>query len=103
MDREELQHAEELLTQMKYNQALPIVERIEKKETLTPDDLLTCQILKSQILTGKGVYEEGRRLAEGALTESQRQRKTLHEVDACIALAAALEALDGLLKLFLEE
>lgn len=93
MEREELQQAEELLTQMKYNQALEIVESIEKKEILTQDDLLTCQILKSQILTGKGVFEEGRRLAEAALTESQRQRKTLHEVDARIALAAAIEEL----------
>ncbi|MHA2248089.1 MAG: tetratricopeptide repeat protein [Candidatus Hodarchaeales archaeon] len=94
MEREELQQAEELLTQMKYSQGLPIVESIEKKKTLTQDDLLTCQILKSQIMTGKGVYEEGRRLAEAALIESQRQMKTLHEVDARIALAAALEALD---------
>ncbi|MFX0087162.1 MAG: tetratricopeptide repeat protein [Candidatus Hodarchaeota archaeon] len=94
MEREELQQVKELLTQMKYNQALPIIESIEKKETLTQDTFLTYQILKSQILTGKGVYEEGRRLAEAALTESQRQRKTLHEVDARIALAAALEALD---------
>jgi len=93
LEREELQQTEELLTQMKYNQALQILESIEKKETLTQDDLLTCQILKSQIMTGKGVLEEGRRLAEAALTESQRQRKTLHEVDARIALAAALEAL----------
>ncbi|MFX0185198.1 MAG: tetratricopeptide repeat protein [Candidatus Hodarchaeota archaeon] len=93
MEREELQQAEELLTQMKYNQALQIIESIEQKETLTQDDLLTCQILKSRILTGKGVYEEGRRLAEAALTESQRQKKTLHEIDAHIALAAALEAL----------
>jgi tetratricopeptide (TPR) repeat protein len=94
LEREELQQAEELLTQMKYSQGLPIVESIEKKKTLTQDDLLTCQILKSQIMTGKGVYEEGRRLAEAALIESQRQMKTLHEVDARIALAAALEALD---------
>ncbi|MFX0207709.1 MAG: tetratricopeptide repeat protein [Candidatus Hodarchaeota archaeon] len=94
MEREELHQAEELLTQMKYNQALPIIESIEKKESLTQDDLLMCQILKSQIMTGKGVYEEGRRLAEAALTESQRQRKTLYEVDARIALAAALEELD---------
>ncbi|MFX1535423.1 MAG: tetratricopeptide repeat protein [Promethearchaeota archaeon] len=94
MEREELQQAEELLTQMEYNRALQIVESIEKRETLTQDDLLTCQILKSQILTGKGVYEEGRRLAEAALTESQRLKKTLHEVDARIALAAVLEALD---------
>ncbi|MFX0199809.1 MAG: tetratricopeptide repeat protein [Candidatus Hodarchaeota archaeon] len=94
MEREELQRAEELLIQMKYHQALPIVESFEKKEPLTQDDLLTCQILKSQIMTGKGVYEEGRRLAEAALTESQRLRKTLHEVDARLALAAALEALD---------
>lgn len=94
LEREELQQAEELLTQMKYNQALSFVESIEKKETLTQDTLLTCQILKSQIMTGKGVYEEGRRLAEVALTESQKQGKTLHEVDARLALAAALEELD---------
>ena len=60
LEREELQQAEELLTQMKYNQALQIVESIEKEETLTQDDLLTCQILKSQIVTGKGAYEEGK-------------------------------------------
>jgi tetratricopeptide (TPR) repeat protein len=78
---------------MKYNQALSIVESIEKKESLTQDDLLTCQIFKSQILTGKGVYKEGRRLAEAALTESQRQGKTLHEIDARLALAAALDEL----------
>ena len=80
---------ERLIYEGRFDDALSSVKALEKREDLTADDRLTCQLLKSRIQIKVGDYEDGLMLTEKALTESQGLRKPLQEVDALIAMAEA--------------
>ena len=86
----ELTRIEQLLDVGNYNEALQVVETLEQRDDLPPTDRFACHLHRSTILKGLGQYEEGLRLAEIVLKESQRRRKRLYVVDALIARAEAL-------------
>jgi tetratricopeptide (TPR) repeat protein len=66
---------------------------MEKMENLSPDDNLTCLLLRIQILLGKGEYEKSLSLAGTAYAKSQEIGNSLREIDAITAQAEALEKL----------
>ncbi|MFW9916381.1 MAG: tetratricopeptide repeat protein [Candidatus Thorarchaeota archaeon] len=85
-----LQHAEELLQQGYYDEALQMIEKLKNSNDLKDEELLRATILKSQILTSKRSFQDGLRIAEKALIQSQQLNKPLSVVDAYIAKAEAL-------------
>lgn len=93
MENESFRQVEELLNQAQFDDASQIVESLEEREDLTPKGRLKCQLLRSQILAGKGDCKESIKLAETALTTSQKLGWPLQEVDAYIVIALALEEL----------
>jgi tetratricopeptide (TPR) repeat protein len=88
---DEIHQIEELISQTRFDEALQIVQHLEKEESLSPEDHLTCLLYKTQIFTGKGEFEKGFRLAENFFVKSQELGNPLREIDALIAQADALE------------
>ncbi|MFX1251632.1 MAG: tetratricopeptide repeat protein [Promethearchaeota archaeon] len=93
MTSKEFTQAEELMIEGKFNEALKIVEDIEKRESLPVTEQLTFRLLKSKILNKQGHYEKALKLAERLLQESQNLKQSLQELDALIEMAIALERL----------
>lgn len=89
----EFTQAEKLMIEGKFNEALKIVEDIEKREPLPVTELLTFRLLKSKILNKQGHYEKALKLAEQILQESQNLGQSLQEIDAIIEIATALDRL----------
>jgi tetratricopeptide (TPR) repeat protein len=83
----------ELLSKGRFNEALQIVDTLEKNENLSDANQLRCQLFKSQILTRIGCFEEGLKIAEKVLKECQDQNLPILMMDASIATAEALESL----------
>jgi tetratricopeptide (TPR) repeat protein len=94
VENEDLQQVEQLLMQAKLEEALEIVERVEKDKEISTEDRLAGQILKSHILTSKGEYEKGLEVAETVLIEIKKQNNLLQWLDAHIAIARALGRLE---------
>ncbi|MFX1534732.1 MAG: tetratricopeptide repeat protein [Promethearchaeota archaeon] len=96
---------EKLLYEGKFNEALQIVNTVEKDNTLTTDDRLTCQLLKGTLLNKQGKFEEALQIANKVLQESQSLGKALQTIDAVFIMADAYivlgrfnEALETLLQ-----
>jgi tetratricopeptide (TPR) repeat protein len=87
---EKLWRAEQLMHQGKVDEARPLIEALEKEESLPSDDRLTWQLLKSQLLITTGDYEASQQLADQVWKESQERGKLLQAVDACIVKIEAL-------------
>lgn len=88
-----LQHAERLMTEGKYTQALETVEVLSSLNDLTTNDQVSIDLLKSRILICKGDFQEGLELSETVFQEVQHLRIALAELDASIIKADALENL----------
>ncbi|MFQ5978348.1 MAG: tetratricopeptide repeat protein [Candidatus Heimdallarchaeota archaeon] len=86
---EKLWRAEQLMHQGKVDEARPLIEALEKEETLPSDDRLTWQLLKSQLLITTGDYNASQQLADQVWKESLERRKLLLGVDASIVMAEA--------------
>ncbi|MFQ5981226.1 MAG: tetratricopeptide repeat protein [Candidatus Heimdallarchaeota archaeon] len=87
---DKLWRAEQLMTEGKVDEARPLIEALEKEEGLLPDDRLTWQLLKSQLLITTGDYEASQQLANKVWQGSQDRGKFLQAADACIVMAEAL-------------
>lgn len=92
---DQLHRAEQLMQQGSIDEARPLLEALEKVDELPPDEQLTYQLLKSQLLITTGDYEESHQLAEQVFKERQERGKLLQAVDACIVMAEAFEWLAG--------
>lgn len=79
------------MSQGEFDAALYQLEYLSFEGGLEADELIAGKLLQSQILTNKGDYEEGLRIAKEVLVESQEQGKLLSEIDACIAIADSFE------------
>ncbi|MHA2371224.1 MAG: tetratricopeptide repeat protein [Candidatus Hodarchaeales archaeon] len=83
-------HAEELLDQSRFDEALETVKQIVNKEPLETEEKLAAQILMSQILSTRGDVQDGLQLAEAALEKSKEISSPFQEVNARLAIAMAL-------------
>ncbi len=87
LSSEELERAEQLVLEGKYNKALQVVGAIEKRKKLSNKEQLNCKILKSSILNKLGKYEKALGLAEVALKECRSRKNHLLGTDAVIEIA----------------
>ncbi|MFW9914319.1 MAG: tetratricopeptide repeat protein [Candidatus Thorarchaeota archaeon] len=87
---ETLWRAEQLMKEGKADEALPLVESLEKEKKLPPDARLTYQLLQSQLLIIAGDYGASQQLAAQLRQRSLDQGKVLQAVDASIVMAEAL-------------
>ncbi|MFX0062248.1 MAG: tetratricopeptide repeat protein [Candidatus Hermodarchaeota archaeon] len=74
----------------KFDDALQIIEKFEKRKEITPIDHLTCQLLKTTILNKQGHFKIVLKLTEEILQESRNLEQPLQQIDALIAKAEAL-------------
>jgi len=86
----ELSNAELLRNEGKFVEALEIIKRIDKKESLTPQDQLSSHVLKCTLLNKLGFYEDGLRLAEQTYKEADKLGNPLKLIDVSIEMAEAL-------------
>ncbi|MFX0096084.1 MAG: hypothetical protein ACFFBD_30375, partial [Candidatus Hodarchaeota archaeon] len=77
-----LTRVEQLLSKEEFDEALQIVENVEKNEKLSPTEYLRSKILKSTLLKKKGLFLESLDLAKEAYQEAQKQGNPLQELDA---------------------
>ncbi|MHA2370042.1 MAG: tetratricopeptide repeat protein [Candidatus Hodarchaeales archaeon] len=89
-----LHQANYLMSQGKVDDARPLIESLEGRDDFPPDEQLTYQLLKSQLLITTGDFKASIQLAEQVREKSQLQNKPLQAVDACIVIAEALERLE---------
>ena len=84
---QELERAQQLVLEGKYNKALQVVGTIEKRKKLSSKEQLNCKILKSSIFNKLGKYEKALGLAEVALKECRNRKNHLLGTDAVIEIA----------------
>ena len=87
LSSQELEQAQQLVLEGKYNKALQVVGTIEKRRKLSTKEQLNCKILKSSIFNKLGRYEKALELAEVALKECRSRKNHLLGTDAVIEIA----------------
>ncbi|MFQ5976524.1 MAG: tetratricopeptide repeat protein [Candidatus Heimdallarchaeota archaeon] len=85
-----LWRAEELMHQGKLDEARPLIDSLEKETNFSPEDQLTYQLMKSQLLITTGDIVASHQLAELVWKTSQERGKPLVAIDACIIMTEAL-------------
>ena len=75
---EELLRAEQLMYNAKFEEALKIIENLEKKETLTPNDQLSTLSLKGRIYSYNEQYRDAVKIG-GLLYELCQELGNKHE------------------------
>lgn len=88
-----LSEIRQLIDEGKYAQARQRVQAVERGDKASVSDLITLQLLESQILAKVGKYAASLELAEETFTESKRIKLPLRAVDSLIVMAEALENL----------
>jgi tetratricopeptide (TPR) repeat protein len=76
--------------QGRLDEARPLIDSLEKETNFSPEDQLTSQLLKSQLLITTGDFEASLQLAEQVWKGSQEREKSLQGVNASIVMAEAL-------------
>ncbi|KON27609.1 hypothetical protein AC481_04310 [miscellaneous Crenarchaeota group archaeon SMTZ-80] len=95
-----LNKAELLKNEGKYKEALQLLNNLEEKANLPPQEKLACQLLKSTCLNRLGQDEDALKLAKQVYQESKRMGNLLLSFDASIEIAEALLFLGKLDKSF---
>ncbi len=86
---QELNNAEKLMNDGKYNEVLPILDNLDE-EALTPSDQLACHLLQSSILNKLGYYQDSYKIGEQAYQESQNLKSYFQSIDALVNMSFAL-------------
>lgn len=79
---EEIEHGRKLLNEGKIEEALSLIEELEKKRELTGEEKLRSQIIKGNCLNSLGKSNEALRIGELAYQEGIRLKKPLLSIDA---------------------
>jgi len=87
---DELVRAEHLIDEGKYDDALQIMKYFEEKGERTLHDIVSCHLLKCELLLQQDLYENTIQLAEQTYKESLGLGKNLLTVDALLLKANAL-------------
>ena len=85
---QELNHAERLMNEGKYDEVLSVLSILEK-DILTDSDQLTICLIKSSLLNKLGRYQEGYKIGEQAYKKSQELRNSLQSIDALVNMTFA--------------
>ncbi|MFX0090278.1 MAG: tetratricopeptide repeat protein [Candidatus Hodarchaeota archaeon] len=101
LDSPSIDQAEQLINESKFDEALQIIEKFEKKK-LTSSDQFSCLFLKGTIMNKKGQFEEAIKLANHILQEATEIENVIEILDAIALRSEALIRL-GKLNESLEE
>jgi len=93
---EELTLAEKLIDDAKVEEALQILRDFEENGERTLYDVVSCHLLKCELLRQRGLLENVIKLAEKTYNESLELGKNLLSVDALLLMAGALLRLNRL-------
>jgi tetratricopeptide (TPR) repeat protein len=86
----ELLQARELIDQAKFREALEIIEKFEKGESLSPEDQLSTLLTKARIYAYSGPLEKYVKLSESAYQMSQDLGLVAESIEALIGKAYIL-------------
>ena len=98
MHTNQLEQIERLVEQSNFNEALNEIKTIQQLKQLTENEQLTLKYLKSTLYLKKGLFNDGKQVAEQLLEESREVGSQLREVDALINLIWAYLWLEDLTK-----
>jgi len=87
---QKLKKAELFKNEGKYKEALRLLNNLEEKANLPPQEKLTCQLLNSVCLNRLGQDEDALKLSKQVYQESKRLGNLLQSLDASIEIAEAL-------------
>jgi len=93
LESEDLIKAENLMNGGKLEEALLIINDLERMEDLPNSNLILCYLLKSFIFFRTGKFEEGLEVAKKAFKQSQRLKNNLLKIDSLLSMARLLLAL----------
>jgi tetratricopeptide (TPR) repeat protein len=83
---EELIRAEKLYYNAKFEDALELITRFEKKADLNPKDQISSLILKGRIYASKGQHSDAIKMGEEAYQLSQKFRSVSESIDALLLI-----------------
>ncbi|MCE7741558.1 MAG: tetratricopeptide repeat protein [Candidatus Heimdallarchaeota archaeon] len=86
----QLDRADQLIVKGKYEEALHLVETLEKSEKLPTKEQLSCQVCKSTILNKLGKYSQALELLESTSQRSKTNNLYFIHMDAIIEKAYSL-------------
>ncbi len=87
---EELNRAEKLTDDGKFEEALSILKNFEEKGGVSPNDIVLSHLIKCDLLLQYGLINESVKFAEQTYTESLELGKNLLSVDALVFMAESL-------------
>jgi tetratricopeptide (TPR) repeat protein len=89
-DPKELTQAKELIKEGKFEDSLQLLKDFEERGKNSPHDIVSCHLLKCELLCERGLYENAVKLAEQSYKESLGLGNNLLSVDILLIMALAL-------------
>jgi tetratricopeptide (TPR) repeat protein len=89
-DPKELTQAKELIKEGKFEDSLQLLKDFEGRGKNSPHDIVSCHLLKCELLCERGLYENAVKLAEQSYKESLGLGNNLLSVDILLIMALAL-------------
>ena len=86
----ELIRAEKLIDEGRYDEALELMKPFEENEEQSLQDIVSCHLLKCNLLFQQGKYENVIKLADQTYNESLELGNKLFSVDALLIMAFTL-------------
>ncbi|MHA1941975.1 MAG: tetratricopeptide repeat protein [Promethearchaeota archaeon] len=80
----DIKRVKHLRDEAKFEEALELIRKLEESGSLSPRGNLDCQILKGEIISWLGKYDESIEILESAYQESQRIGEVTHSFDSLI-------------------
>ncbi|MHA2130686.1 MAG: hypothetical protein ACW99L_11990 [Promethearchaeota archaeon] len=86
----ELEYAEQLVSESKFNEALQVLTELMKNEKITLETRVSCLFLQSRILMWQGKYNDCYKISEQIYKESPGLGKDLRTVEALSLMSLSL-------------
>ncbi|MFX1495448.1 MAG: tetratricopeptide repeat protein [Promethearchaeota archaeon] len=88
----ELIQAKNLINESKLDEALKILNNLEQKEDVTDQGIVSCQLLKGQLLFWQGKHEDAIKLGEQMYEEGQKYNDKLQSIDGLFIICNNLSS-----------
>jgi tetratricopeptide (TPR) repeat protein len=89
-ESEELAQARQCIIEGKFEECLQLINDFEKRKNNSLDDIVSCHLVKCNLLLHQGLFEELVKFAEQTYKESLGLEKSILSVDILIIMANAL-------------
>jgi len=90
----DIKRVKQLRDKAKFEEALDLIRKLEESGSLSPRDNLDCQILKGEIFSWLGKYDESIEILENAYQESQQIGTAIQSFDSSIWRLSTLAYLE---------